>query len=86
MTAAALYAGVSIIIMVLSNKALLSSWRFDFTATLLLLQNGLTLGALALLRPAAAFLGMRAALSFLVCDASTVGVGAWVSVGGRGWG
>ena len=57
--------------MVLSNKALLSSWRFDFTATLLLLQNGLTLGALALLRPAAAFLGMRAALSFLVCDAST---------------
>ena len=57
--------------MVLSNKALLSSWRFDFTATLLLLQNGLTLGALALLRPAAAFLGMRAALSFLVCDASS---------------
>ena len=54
LTAAALYAGVSVI-MVLSNKALLSSWRFDFTATLLLLQNSLTLGALALLRPASAF-------------------------------
>ena len=70
LTAAALYAGVSVI-MVLSNKALLSSWRFDFTATLLLLQNSLTLGALALLRPASAFSGtLRAALSFPACDAS----------------
>ena len=70
LTAAALYAGVSVI-MVLSNKALLSSWHFDFTATLLLLQNGLTLCALALLRPAAAFSGtLRTALSFPVCDAT----------------
>ena len=70
LTAAALYAGVSVI-MVLSNKALLSSWRFDFTATLLLLQNSLTLGALALLRPASAFSGtLRAALSFPAWDAS----------------
>mgnify|MGYP004272512037 CR=1 FL=1 len=70
LTAAALYAGVSVI-MVLSNKALLSSWHFDFTATLLLLQNGLTLGALALLRPASAFSGtLRTALSFPVCDAT----------------
>lgn len=70
LTAAALYAGVSVI-MVLSNKALLSSWRFEFTATLLLLQNCLTLGALALLRPASAFSGtLRAALSFPACDAS----------------
>lgn len=55
--------------MVLSNKALLSSWRFDFTATLLLLQNGLTLTALSLLRPAAAVSStLRTALSFPVCD------------------
>ena len=53
LAAAALYAGVSVI-MVLSNKALLSSWRFDFTASLLLLQNALTLTVLLLMRRCAA--------------------------------
>ena len=53
LTAAALYAGVSVI-MVLSNKALLSSWQFDFTASLLLLQNALTLTVLLLMRRCAA--------------------------------
>ena len=51
LAAASLYAGVSIV-MVLSNKALLSTWAFDFTASLLLLQNALTLALLSMLRAA----------------------------------